>query len=461
VKYKNVGFILIIFNFFLPIYSQINVYFTNPDNNPSSLSYVSTTKKPIDFALKDFIDSVSSKTTMYLCIYELDNTTITTAVDTAVKRGVKIYAIFDKDVSTSVFNSNFEYKKLGSGSQIMHNKFVVSKSSKVWTGSYNFTVSATYEQDNFALEIFSGQLADVYEKAFWYMWEHANNINISTRIAEFNNKQIILDDGAKITVYFNPYSQNPQLKDVLITNWYDFYEEKPKIKSLYFAVAWFTLKDIVDNIKMLKKENVNIFGIVDDDNQNFDVYQELRNNGISIYFDSRKTLYGRGLMHHKFAVSDVFTKNAKVICGSSNWSESALTSGSNKNYENLLVVESQQIAEVFYKEFLRLYNKAVSQQVSTSLSNEMLENILLYPNPVKEKLNIKFKPNFGVKEIKFLIFSLYGNKIYEKNLDFISGIENKVEIDLPKDIHYGLYDAVLRVKSFDIQKDYVRRIVIK
>jgi len=460
VKYNNV-FVFITITFFLSVgYSQINVYFTDPYNNPPSLSSLSTIKKPIDFALKEFIDS-SPQTTMYICIYEVNNTTITAAVDNAVNRGVKIYAIFDKDVSTSVFKSNFEYKKLASGTQIMHNKFVVVKSSKVWTGSYNFTISATYKQDNFALEIFSNQLAEIYEKVFLYMWEHSNNISISTRIAEFNNKQFSLDDGTKITVYFNPYAQNPQLKDVLINNWYDFYEEKPKIKNLCFAVAWFTEKSLADYLIQMKKQDVSISGIVDDQTSGVSVFTQLRNEGIDIWFDGRQTWSGEGLMHHKFCVLDPFTKNAKVICGSANWSDSALTSGSYKNYENLLVIESQQVAEVFYKEFLRLYNKTFSQQVSNSLSNEMVEDILFYPNPVKEKLNIKFKPNFGVKEIKFMIVSLYGIKIYEKNLEFTAGIENKTEVELPKDISYGLYNAVLRLKSFETQKDYVSKIVIK
>jgi phosphatidylserine/phosphatidylglycerophosphate/cardiolipin synthase-like enzyme len=458
VKYNNV-FVFITITFFLSVgYSQINVYFTDPYNNPPSLSSLSTTKKPIDFALKEFIDS-SPQTTMYICIYEVNNTTITAAVDNAVNRGVKIYVIFDKDVSTSVFKSNFEYKKLASGTQIMHNKFVVVKSSKVWTGSYNFTISATYKQDNFALEIFSSQLAEIYEKAFLYMWEHSNNISISTRIAEFNNKQVSLDDETKITVYFNPYSREPELKNVLINNW--FYEEKPKIKKLCFAVAWFTEKSLSDYLIQMKKQDVSISGIVDDQTYGVSVFTQLRNEVIDIWFDGRQTCSGDGLMHHKFCVLDPFTKNAKVICGSANWSNSALTYGSNKNYETLLVIESQQIAEVFYKEFLRLYNKAVSQQVFNSLSNEMLEDILFYPNPVKEKLNIKFKPNFGVKEIKFMIVSLYGIKIYEKNLEFTAGIENKTEVELPKDISYGLYNAVLRVKSFETQKDYVRKIVVK
>ena len=457
---NNIFFVFfIILNSYL-LSSQINIYFTDTDNNPPSLSSISTIKKPIDFALKEFIDSTLPQTTMYICIYEVNNTTITAAVDNAVNRGVKVYAIFDKEDSTKSFKSSFRYEIRG-GAQLMHNKFVVVKSSKVWTGSYNFTISATYEQDNFALEIFSNQLAEIYEKAFWYMWEHSNNISISTRIAEFNNKQVSLDDGTKITVYFNPYSQNPQLKDVLIDNWYDFYEEKPKIKNLCFAVAWFTEKSLADYLIQMKKQDVSISGIVDDQTSGDPVFTQLRNEGIDIWFDGRQTWSESGLMHHKFCVLDPFAKNAKVICGSANWSDSALTSGSNKNYENLIVIESQQVAEVFYKEFLRLYNKAVSQQVSNSLSNEMLEDILFYPNPVKEKLNIKFKPNFGVKEIKFMIFSLYGIKIYEKNLEFTAGIENKTEVELPKDISYGLYNAVLRVKSFETQKDYVRKIVIR
>jgi phosphatidylserine/phosphatidylglycerophosphate/cardiolipin synthase-like enzyme len=457
---NNIFFVFfIILNSYL-FSSQINIYFTDPDNNPPSLSSISTIKKPIDFALKEFIDSTLPQTTIYICIDEVNDTTITTAVDNAVNRSVKVYAIFDKEDSTESFKSSFRYEIRG-GAQLMHNKFVVVKSSKVWTGSYNFTVSATCEQDNFALEIFSSQLAEIYEKAFWYMWEHSNNISISTRIAEFNNKQVSLDNGTKITVYFNPYSQNPQLKDVLINNWYDFYEEKPKIKNLCFAVAWFTEKSLADYLIQMKKQDVSISGIVDDQTSGDPVFTQLRNEGIDIWFDGRQTWSGSGLMHHKFCVLDLFTKNAKVICGSANWSDSALTSGTNKNYENLIVIESQQIAEIFYKEFLRLYNKAVSQQVSNSLSNEMLEDILFYPNPVKEKLNIKFKPNFGVKEIKFMIVSLYGIKIYEKNLEFTAGIENKTEVELPKDISYGLYNAVLRVKSFETQKDYIRKIVIR
>ncbi len=446
--------LILFFVFLIPSFScssEINVYFTDPQNIPPSLSQLSTSQKPIDFALKEFIESVPSGTTMYVCIYEVNNTTVTTAIDNVVKKGVKVYSIFHKDVSTDVFKSSFEWKGIGSSSQLMHNKFVVVKSSKLWTGSYNFTVSATYEQDNFAIEIFSKELAEIYEKAFWYMW------NSTGSVSDFNAKQTTLSDGTKITVYFNPYAQNTQLKDVLINNIYDVYEEKPKVKNIYFAVAWFNFKDISEKLILLKNKNVNIYGIIDDNSMNFSVYQELKSNGINIYFDSRTTVYGPGLMHHKFCDLDPYGEDPKVICGSANWTKQALTS-SGGNYENLLVIESRKIAEVFYKEFLRLYDKTLPSQFVPS-TEELVEEILFYPNPVKEKLNIKFKPNAGVKEIKFLLVSLYGIKVFEQNLDFVPTIENKIDLKLPQEIKKGIYYAILKVKSSGYAKEYVRKIV--
>ncbi|MEM4368683.1 MAG: phospholipase D-like domain-containing protein, partial [Candidatus Anstonellales archaeon] len=140
--------------------SEIKVYFTSPNNTPS----IENPFKGIDFALKEFIDSANFGDTIYLCIYQINNSTITSAIDDAVRRKVKVYAIFDDKTSLDLFATNFERKKMPSDI-VMHNKFVVLKSSKVWSGSYNFTVSATYSQNNFALEIFSKELAEIYEKA--------------------------------------------------------------------------------------------------------------------------------------------------------------------------------------------------------------------------------------------------------------------------------------------------------
>jgi hypothetical protein len=447
--------------------SQINVYFTDPDNTNPALSYLSSNQKPIDFALRDFILSANSGTTMYMCIYEINNTTITTAVDDVVNKGVKVYAVFNIGVTTTVFKTSFEYEKHGSTttSQYMHNKFVVIKSSKVWTGSYNFTVSATNNQDNFALEIFSKELADIYEKAFLYIWDHGSDISVSTRIAEFNGKEAILDDGTKIKSYFNPYPylqnlQLYQLYNVLIQNWYDNMNEKPEVESLYFSVAWFTENNVLETLKILKTKNVLINGIVDDNDTNFGCYYTLWSSSIPVYFDSRKTNLGDGLMHHKFCVSDPYKPTAKTICGSANWSNSALQSGSGKNYENILVIESQPIAERFYLEYLRLYNKIKS--VSISSTQELLSNLKLYPNPAKKYFKTTFIPSESVKKINLIICTIYGRVVLEqKNLSFYPKVENNFETVLDQTFEDGLYYVLLEVETDNGTKKYCKKLIIE
>ncbi|MFQ3675099.1 MAG: phospholipase D-like domain-containing protein [Endomicrobiia bacterium] len=458
----NFFWLLLIFFFLQENFAgQVNVLFTDPYNNPPSINQLSSAQKPIDFALRDFISSANSGTTMYMCIYEINNTTITTAVDDAVNKGVKVYSIFHKDVSTMVFKTSFEYKKYGSGSQYMHNKFVVIKSSKVWTGSYNFTVSATNQQDNFALEIFSKELAEIYEKAFLYIWDHGNNVSISTRIAEFNAKNIVLNDGTKIISYFNPYSQSPELLNVLTNNWYDSVNENSKVGSLYFCVAWFTENNLFNILKILKSKNVLINGIVDDDNDNFNCYYALWSSSVPVYFDSRRTILGNGLMHHKFCVTDPYKPNAKIICGSANWSDSALRSGNDKNYENIIVIESQKLAEKFYLEYLRLYDKIKS--ISTeNFFQEPVSNLKIYPNPVKKYFKTTFVPSKSVRKINLSICTIYGRVLMEqKNINFYPEVENNLELSLNSEFTDGIYYLLLEIETISGPKKYYKKFLVE
>jgi phosphatidylserine/phosphatidylglycerophosphate/cardiolipin synthase-like enzyme len=54
-----------------------------------------------------------------------------------------------------------------------------------------------------------------------------------------------------------------------------------------------------------------------------------------------------GIMHHKFAVVD----GALVITGSYNWTTSAQT----RNEENLIVIQSPELANIFESEFQKLW----------------------------------------------------------------------------------------------------------
>ena len=60
-------------------------------------------------------------------------------------------------------------------------------------------------------------------------------------------------------------------------------------------------------------------------------------------------VYRDGLMHNKFAVID----NDEVITGSFNWTYSA----EHRNYENLLIIRSPQLAQVYEKYFEKMYER--------------------------------------------------------------------------------------------------------
>ena len=73
-------------------------------------------------------------------------------------------------------------------------------------------------------------------------------------------------------------------------------------------------------------------------------YRYLKKRGVPIELHR-----GDGLMHNKFAVIDTQI----VITGSFNWTASAEL----YNYENLLVINSPQLARIYEEEFTRLWKK--------------------------------------------------------------------------------------------------------
>ncbi|MEM1518588.1 MAG: phospholipase D-like domain-containing protein, partial [Nitrososphaerota archaeon] len=73
--------------------------------------------------------------------------------------------------------------------------------------------------------------------------------------------------------------------------------------------------------------------------------ERLKNAGVDIRIDGNPDL-----MHHKFAVID----DEVVITGSYNWSAAA----EDKNDENLVVLRDEEVAQLYRKEFERVWKEA-------------------------------------------------------------------------------------------------------
>ena len=118
-------------------------------------------------------------------------------------------------------------------------------------------------------------------------------------------------------------------------------------RRIYVAVAWFTNQLLFDSIVRATERNVEIKLLLLDDilNRNefgldFGILVE---KGVDVRFANDKS----GTMHHKFCIID-----DKVITGSYNWTYHA-----NKNDENIVVIDEENIVNKYYEQFNTLFNR--------------------------------------------------------------------------------------------------------
>ena len=118
-------------------------------------------------------------------------------------------------------------------------------------------------------------------------------------------------------------------------------------KRIYIAVAWFTNQSLFESLLNAAQRKVEIKLILLNDILNRNEFGlefgSLANKGVDIRF----AVNNSGTMHNKFCIVD----NA-VISGSYNWTYHA-----NKNDENVIVTDDNNIVNCYCKEFERLFNE--------------------------------------------------------------------------------------------------------
>ena len=116
-------------------------------------------------------------------------------------------------------------------------------------------------------------------------------------------------------------------------------------KTLIVAVFTLTNDDLANEVRKANQRGVNVRIISDDDlmkMQGSDV-MNMYKEGIEVRVD----LDPRAQMHHKFCVIDGYL----LVTGSFNWTKQAV----NKNQENLVVMDDPELAELYTKEFDRMW----------------------------------------------------------------------------------------------------------
>ena len=118
--------------------------------------------------------------------------------------------------------------------------------------------------------------------------------------------------------------------------------------TIWIAVAWFTDKDIGNELRIKHQMGVNVRIIVNNDLTTEKHGLDFVSRGIDCKQVSPDSPWGKKLMHNKFCIIDLY----KVIHGSYNWTSNAVY-----NNESITITDSRTLAEKFSEYFLELYNQ--------------------------------------------------------------------------------------------------------
>lgn len=292
---------------------------------------------------KAFIKLVNeAKDTIDIAIYGYDEVPIiTTALQNAQKRGVRIRFVYDvtHNPANTFYKNNSVIEKLSSefrsdksntatkSNMIMHNKFVIFDDSKVFTGSMNFSKTGLSGYDeNDVIIINSKEVANLYKHEFEQML--SGKFHKDKFQHKLSNRFQLGNTG--LEVYFSPQDKSSKRIIELINS---------SKKYIYMPTFLVTHQGISNALIDAFKRGIDVKIIMDANNTSTrnTKHQLLRENGVPL-----KTENYAGKLHSKTMIID----DKYIVMGSMNFSNS----GENKNDENMLVLTNTSLAKD-YREF--------------------------------------------------------------------------------------------------------------
>ena len=127
----------------------------------------------------------NTKSSIDLAIFDLTSNDITSSLEKAQKRGVKIRIIADSrqakghnSMMPTLADDQFNLKIThGEGRGIMHNKFAIFDGKLIVTGSYNWTNNAERFNYENAIFITDPNVIRQYQKEFDKIWRTSPNVD--------------------------------------------------------------------------------------------------------------------------------------------------------------------------------------------------------------------------------------------------------------------------------------------
>jgi phosphatidylserine/phosphatidylglycerophosphate/cardiolipin synthase-like enzyme len=315
------------------------VYFTDPltINDPNQW------QNSIEGILIEKINAATNS--IHIAAFEFGLTPVAEALIAARQRGLDVRWITDdesgleadEDPDRGQFamlqNAGIEVIS-DTRSALMHNKFWIFDQQTVWTGSTNVTASAIFQQNNNVLVLHSPEIAAIYEREFFEMWDG----QFGPRSPSTADHQAALVNGTVVQVYFSP-------EDDVLNRIIPIVEgAQSNIRFLAFSFTDYPLaQTMIDR----HSAGVDVAGVYEKTGS------ETEGAELRTFWCARVPVRQDGnprFLHDKVIVVD----NRIVITGSFNFSNNA----TDNNDENVIIIDNPEIAALYMEEFGHVWSIA-------------------------------------------------------------------------------------------------------
>ncbi len=302
----------------------------NPRTDPIRVYF--TPSPNIIPGLCAFIDSAVR--TIEVCAYDLSSDDVAQALVNARKRGISVRVVTDTDNARNPAVSRLGKYGIPVVSDhkpgYMHNKFVVVDSRYVWTGSFNFTPNGSLNNDNNAICLESPGIAAGYRTKFEEYW----NGRFSRSARQVRAPDSVFIGNIPAGYAFSP---SDHVRALLV-------RELSQAQRTVDVMAYsFTGSEMAVQLRELVNRGVKVRCLFDAGQAANKASRDefLKLVGAEVHLSANRS----GKMHHKVIIID----NRTVITGSYNYSANA----EYRNDENILIVRSPAVAELYTKEMNR------------------------------------------------------------------------------------------------------------
>ena len=315
------------------------VYFTDPQQ----MNNLEDWQDSIEGRLIDKINAAQKS--IHIASFEFDLTPVAEALIAAKQRGVDVRWVTDDESGLQADEEpdRGQFARLKDAgievrsddrSALMHNKFWIFDGETAWTGSTNITESGVFQQNNNTIVIHSPEIAAIYEREFEEMWDG----KYGPKSPSTADQQSVTVNGTLIQIYFSP-------EDKVMNHMIPFVSSaQSNIRFMAFSFTDFDLaKAMIDRAAA----GVDTVGIYEKTGS------ETEGSEMKTFYCANVPVRQDGnprFLHDKIIVID----NHIVISGSFNFSSNA----TQNNDENVIIIDSPEIASLYMREFDRLWSIA-------------------------------------------------------------------------------------------------------